>query len=115
MANLNQTLQAELFRALAMNLDYSPAADEIGFTAEVYAESLESIGLRDEDADRVLIAMRKILPRAERFPRVKEIIDALPDKNKAPALELKISPEQRAKNLDRISAISRNMAKGMKV
>jgi len=71
----------ELYRMMARQLDYAPAADELAFTVQVMIDDLERRGLNDHECDRVREAFRTLGPKLERWPTSRMVIEALPGRN----------------------------------
>ena len=75
---LRATIQQELLRMLARQLDYAPTADELPFTVQVMTDDLVNHGLRDVDAPRVREAFARLSPALQKWPTTRMVIEALP-------------------------------------
>ncbi len=80
---LRMTVEQELLRMMARRLDHGPSADELPFTVQVVTEDLMAKGLRDGDSDRVRSAFALLGPTLDRWPTVRQIMDALPSRKDA--------------------------------
>lgn len=78
--NLKTIIMQEMIKMLARQLDCSPAADELPFSAQVMTDDFIRIGLTDSDAERVSEAFQRLGPRVQRWPTSRMVIEALPEK-----------------------------------
>ena len=76
--NLRLTVEQELLRMLARQLENSPSADELAFTAQIFTEDLVAHGLRDKDCARVSAAFNLVGRNVTRWPTPKHITSSLP-------------------------------------
>lgn len=102
---LHQVVAQGLFKMLARQLDYSPAAEELPMTVQVMVEDFQTYGLTDVDADRVEAAFMFLGPRIQRWPTARTVIEALPKKPAPKLLSQNITPERREFNLRQIGAL----------
>lgn len=78
--SVESAINGGLMRMVARQLDYTPAADDMGAICKVYISDLKNYGLSDDDAPRILQALEYLACRTNRFPTPKMIVDALPSK-----------------------------------
>lgn len=90
--SLAVTVESQLFKMLARNLDYAPSPSDISAVTQVMIEDLQSRGLRDADAERVEQAFRTLGPHLQKWPTSRMVIDALPAARPRQSARLLMAP-----------------------
>ena len=75
---LTDTVQQQLFKMVARNLDFSPTPEDLPAVIQVMVEDLERRGLTDADAYRVERAFSILGPHLQKWPTSRMVIEALP-------------------------------------
>lgn len=107
---LTEAVKRGILRLKARMLDYSPRDEDLGKVASVMIDDLIAQGLTDDDAHRVAIAMESVGRRQRTWPKVPDIIGALPasDRFVPPMLEAK--PTEKGEAIANLKAIKRMIA-----
>lgn len=99
MSVLLETVENEIVRMIARNLEGSPAASESAEVAGVYCDDFENRGLTDDDAERVKAAFDALGPQVTRFPPPAQVLQCLPAKTPPKMIEQKSNPEVARRNI----------------
>ena len=75
---LYDTVQQQLFKMVARNLDFSPTPEDLPSVIQVMIEDLETRGLSDCDSYRVDQAFNVLGPHLQKWPTSRIVIEALP-------------------------------------
>ena len=89
---LSDTVQQQLFKMLARNLDYAPSAADLPAVIQVMIEDLRRHGLSDGDSDRVAEAFCTLGPHLQKWPTSRMVIESLPGSRAGRSTRLLMPP-----------------------
>jgi len=98
-------------RLYVLSLQGTPSADTIGHAHQVWTETLwhGKAWHEDRDRDRLEVGFARLAQGVDRWPAPAQLLEALPRADAQPQLPVRLSPEQRQANRQRLQALMEDL------